>query len=248
MHVQLVLLEEMMKMEQLKFTPTERTIYEVMLKAVRAQEKPTVATIAQSAGVVPSSVIKVAKKLGYPGWSEMYYTLSSTYTDEISLSFDNFDFLSDRDTDAYIETLCEMLIRYHDDCILVSSVGDGEFAGEYLIHKLWMRGFIAMPYYKRLLEVEDAQSKTGVVFVINESGIVLLNSCVEAKEKDYNIVSITSNRNSPLASNSHVTIELKNHKSSLQEYAPNFFTARVIVFIELLFVTYDELMKERKRK
>lgn len=235
-------------MEQLKFTPIERTIYEAMLHAVKAQEKPTVARIAQRAGVVPSSVIKVAKKLGYPGWSEMYYTLSSTYTDEITLSFDDFDFLSDRDTDDYIKTLCEMLMRYHQDCIFVSSIGDGEFAGEYLIHKLWERGFIAMPYYRRLLEVEDAQSKTGVVFIINESGIVLLNSCVEAKAKEYNIVSITSNRKSPLASNSHVTIELKNHKSTLQDYAPNFFTARVIVFLELLFVTYDELMKQRNRK
>lgn len=231
-------------MNEVHFTQSEKSIYEEMLKCVRAQEKRLVAQIASNVKVAPSSVIKVCKKLGYPGWNEMFYTLSSTSTDAISLSFDNFDFLTDEDVNTYIKVLCEMLEKYHNHTILTVSIGDSECVGAYLLKKLWHRGFLAMPYHRGQLDCAD--NKPGIVFAINESGIVLLQPCLDAKEKDFAIVSITSNRQSPLACNSHMTIEIKNKKSEIVAYDPNFFAARVIIFIELLFAQYDENLEKHK--
>lgn len=224
-------------MEEIKLTEVEKRIYQVLLQSIKQKEKETVAQLAKIANVAPSSIIKLAKKLGYPGWSEMYYTLCSQAADSISLTFDNFDFLTDEDANIYIETLCKLMDDYKKARMLVVSIGDSESAGAYLLKKLWHRGFIAMPLHRGQLEYHEP----GVLFAINESGIVLLSQCVEAKQKNFTLVSITSNHKSPLASNSHITVEIKNHKSKLERYNPNFFAARVIIFIELLFAKYDEL-------
>lgn len=98
-----------------------------------------------------------------------------------------------------------------------------------------------MPYKSRIIDQTQC-TKPGMLIAINESGVVLLEQCLKARKLDYNIVSITSNQNSPLACNSHLTIELKNKKSTFYNYNPNFFTAHVIIFIEILFARYDELI------
>ena len=68
-------------MEQVKFTEVEQRVYNEVVKCVKQRTKGTVAQIAKEAQVAPSTIIKLAKKLGYPGWTEMYYSLCSQTTD-----------------------------------------------------------------------------------------------------------------------------------------------------------------------
>lgn len=232
-------------MKEIKFTPTEQRIYDEMRQAARHQEKTTVAVIAQRAGVVPSSVVKVSKKLGYTGWKDMYYSLSHRSTNSLSLSFTDFDFLADQEIFHYIGTLSDLLIRHRKDSILVDSIGDAEYAGSHFIVELWKRGIEVRPYNRELLDVQLKDREAGILFIINESGVVLLHSCLRGREKGYRVVSVTGNSKSPLASNSDISVELENKKSTLEAYLPNFFTARVLMFIELLFVSYDEKMKKK---
>ena len=232
-------------MKEIKFTSTEQRIYDEMRQAARHQEKTTVAVLAARAGVVPSSVVKVSKKLGYTGWKEMYYFLSHTSTNSLSLSFEDFDFLADREMLRYISTLSDLLIRHRKEGILVDSIGDASSAGDHFIMKLWKRGIDARPYSRELMDVQLQTSEPGILFIINESGVVLLHSCLRGREKGYRVVSVTGNSKSPLASNSDISVELENKKSTLEAYSPNFFTARVLMFIELLFVSYDEKMKKK---
>lgn len=230
-------------MAQNKFTAIEQKIYDIMMNSVALKQKETVSSIAEKAGAAPSSVIKLTKKLGYPGWNEMFYTLSKSHTDVISLSFNNFDFLTNDAMNQYIQTLCELLKQSREGRVYVCAIGNADFAAEYLVEKLWGRGFTVVPAKLELLSMNDQKGLPGMAIVINESGIVLLDYCLEARKNNHRVVTITGNSQSPLASHSDVTIELKNHKSSLMEYSPNFFTARVVIFIELLFVIYDEMIQ-----
>lgn len=229
-------------MKEMNFTNLEEKIYGEIIESVKEKKKPTVAQIAEKVNVVPSHIIKVAKKLGYSGLNEMWYNLSSTYTDSISLSLDDFHLMEEKQLDVHVQILCDMLVNYQNERIIVNSIGDSDYVGTYLLDKLWHRGFNAMPYKSQLLKSES-YLKPGMLIAINESGVVLLEQCLQARKHDYNIVSITSNRNSPLACNSHLTIELKNRKSTFREYDPNFFTAYVLMFIEILFARYDEEVK-----
>ena len=234
-------------MSEMNFTTIENRIYEEILESVKHNEKETVAQIAKKVDVAPSHVIKVAKKLGYSGLNDMWYSLTSIYTDSVSVSLDNFNIMQDHQLDVHIEILCEMLINYRESKIIVNSIGDSDYVGTYLLDKLWDRGFNAMPYKSKIID-QTQYAKPGMLIAINESGVVLLEQCLKARKLDYNIVSITSNQNSPLACNSHLTIELKNKKSTFYDYNPNFFTAYVIIFIEILFARYDELVQKHRAK
>lgn len=226
-------------MEEMNFTETESKIYEEIIKDIKQHKKETVAQIAAKANVAPSYVVKLAKKLGYSGLNEMWYSLSGIYTDSISFSLDDFNLMEENMLDVHIQILCEMLINYKNERIIINSIGDSDYVGTYLLDKLWYRGFNAMPYKSQLLD-QERNLKPGMLIAINESGVVLLEQCLKARKHNYNIVSITSNRNSPLAHNSHLTIEFRNKKSTFHRYAPNFFSAYVIMFIEILFARYDE--------
>ena len=226
-------------MDEMNFTETENRIYEEILKNVKQHKKKTVVQIAEKVDVAPSYVIKVAKKLGYSGLNEMWYSLSGIYTDSVSVSLDDFDLMEKNLLDVHVQILCDMLINYRNERIIVNSIGDSDYVGTYLLDKLWHRGFNAMPYKSQLLD-QARCLKPGMLIAINESGVVLLEQCLKARKHNYNFVSITSNRNSPLACNSHLTIELRNKKSNFYNYNPNFFTAYVLIFIEILFARYDE--------
>lgn len=230
-------------MNEMKFTAIEQSIYEEILHSVNLRQKKTVAQIAKQVSVAPSHVIKVAQKLGYSGLNEMWYSLTSIYTDAVSVSLDDFKLMEDQQLSVHIQILCEMLMNYKDQRIVVHSIGDSDYVGFYLLDKLWHRGFHAMPYHKSQM-MDQKDEKPGMLIAINESGVVLLEQCLKARKHEYNIVSITSNHKSPLACNSHLTIELKNKKSNFYCYRPNFFAAYVIMFIEIVFVRFDEMMKE----
>lgn len=229
-------------MKNMNFTETESNVYEEILKNVKLKKKESVIEIAKKAGVAPSFVVKVAKKLGYSGLNEMFYTLS-TYTEAISFSFKNFDMLGDELLDTHVQMLCDMLWNYKNHQIIVNSIGDSDYIGSCLLNKLWHRGFSAMPYHHEMA-LKDSPLKPGMLIAINESGVVLLQQCIEAKKHDFNIVSITSNRKSPLACNSHLTIEFNNKKSTFKNYNPNFFAAYVNIFIEIWFSRYDDMVKK----
>ena len=232
------------RMKEMNFTETEARIYEQIVRYVKLNQKQTVAQIALEAKAAPSHVIAVAKKLGYSGLNDMWYSLTSIYTDSVSVSLDDFDMMKNSQLDVHIQILCDMLVNYKDHKIIVNSIGDSDYVGAYLLDKLWNRGFHAFPYHKSQMMKSENEQKHGMLIAINESGVVLLEQCLLARKFDYNIVSITSNRNSPLACNSHLTLELKNKKSAFHNYNPNFFTAYVIMLIEMLFANYDELIQE----
>lgn len=234
-------------MSEMNFTEIEQKIYKEITKSIQQHQKKTVAQIASAAHAAPSHVIKVAKKLGYSGLNDMWYRLTSIDTDSFTVSLDDFHLMENQQLDVHVQILCDMLINYKDTTIIINTIGDSDYVGTYLLEKLWQRGFHAMPYHKDLMELEADSGKPGMLIAINESGVVLLEQCLQARRQEYNIVSITSNRHSPLASNSHLTIELRNKKSQVYCYSPNFFTAYVIMLIELLFARYDELKKENKR-
>lgn len=228
-------------MKQIKLTSSEKRIYEIMTDAISQKNKITVSELAKRSGVASSSVVKLAHKLGYPGWNEMFYTCCNNHADIISLSFQDFDFLNDEEMNGYIKIICELLKQNKEAKIAVCAIGDCEISSNYFQEKLWSRGFTVIPFEYIYQYNEDNSSLSGIVFLINESGIVLLEGCMIAKNKNFTVVSITSNCISPLATHSHLTIELKNQKSSIKEYSPNFFTARVLMFIELIFAIYDEI-------
>lgn len=234
-------------MREIRFTPTEEAIYNCILQTIKSEQKVSVASIAKKVGVVPSSVMKLTKKLGYSGYNEMFYTLSEQNNDALSLRLDEFDYLTETNTENYINSLCEILYYYKSSNILIYSLGFCEYAAKYFRQCLWQRDFKAISPTDYLM-YDISEHPTGIMFMFNESGVIPIQVCKEAKAADYNIISITGNNHSPLAMESHMSIEIKSKKSEVSLYEPNLFTAKVLIFIELLFSRYDEVFMSPKKQ
>ncbi len=228
---------------EIKLTKTEERVLEVIRDNVSQKRKESVAIIAKKAQVAPSLVIKVAKKLGYSGINEMYYQMTSSYMDTISFDLEEDSFYQEGEVNVYLRPLCELLMNYKRKRIIVNSMGDAEFAENYLLRKLWERGFLAVPYHKDIL-LNESQVEPGMMIAINERGVVLLETSLRAKDENYNLISITGNAHSPLAMCSHLSIQVRGEKSFIEDYSSNFFVAHIITFIEILFSQYDELEKK----
>lgn len=227
-------------MRETRLTKSEQAIYDELMDAIKQKEKRKVSQIAEKVKVADSSVIKLTKRLGYSGWNEMYYALTCANNDTMPLSFDHFNFIETIGINEKLDSICEMLLKYKDCGIVLQTVGDVEALEEYLLENFWKRGFTCFSYSQEVIKSLHAKKKEGVTFFICESGIVFLDLSVYAKEHEFHVISITSNEKSPLSSNSDISINLKNNKSKLSNYEPNYFTARVLIFLELMFVKLDE--------
>ena len=227
-------------MKEIELNEIEKKIYDEMIESIRTKSKRKISEIAKKLDVPNSSVVKVTQKLGYSGWKEMYYSLSHANNDKIPMAFDNFNFIN-QNVSEELELLCQMIIKYKKECIVIQTIGDVGYLDYYLLTNFWNRGFQCYMFSPELIQSLSEQNKAGIALFINESGIIFLENCVYMKNHDFNVISITSNQESPLSANSHISIEIKNHKSNLSAYEPNFFTARVMLFLELLFVKIDEM-------
>lgn len=220
-------------MKNKNLTATDYRIYDSITKLTQQHPKLNVAQIAKDAEVAPSSVIKFAKKLGYSGWSEMQLNLNTVKSDEINLNFDDFNFIENSAMNQYFDRIWALIDS--KDNILVTAIGDCEYVGNHLVSKLWEHNYKAAIQSNKIMKSIQEHKESGVVILLNESGTVLLQNCLHANSLGLDVISITSNGQSPLAIRSDISLELANNKSSLDTYAPNFFTARLLLFIELLF-------------
>lgn len=227
-------------MKEPKLTANDERILDEVRRIVTDNEKLTCAQIAQRLQIAPSSIIKVAQKMGFSGWNDMFYSLSQQYSEETPLSIDNMDFFGDGRLFEKIHQLLELLLGYKDRPIMVGSVGDSEFLADYLLDMLWQRHFRPLRLSTPLRhEAQEGKIPRGLCLFINESGIALYDAGDKLEEAGWKLIAITSSSDTPLAGIASHTVEIRNRKSPVDSYLPNFFAARVLIFLELLFAEMD---------
>lgn len=228
-----------------KLTANDQRILDEVQRLVRQNEKLTCAQIAEQLQIAPSSIIKLAKKLGYSGWNDLYYSLGQMYNDAVPLSIDNMDFFGEGMLFEKIHRIIDLLLEYKDREIMISCVGDSEFLRGYLLDRLWQMDFRACRFSNQLLDhINETQMTPGLCVFVNESGIALYDVGATLEEMGWKVIAITSSSETPLAGIASYTVEIRNRKSPVETYLPNFFAARVMIFLELLFAE----MNERKNK
>ena len=231
-------------MKEPKLTATDDRILDEVRLVVTNNEKLTCAQLAQRLNIAPSTVIKVARKMGFSGWNDMFYSLSQQYSEELPLSIDNMVFFGDGRLFEKIRQLTEILLAHKDKNIMVASVGDSEFIADYLLDMLWERGFRPFRLSTPLRhEAEEGRVEPGICLYVNESGIALYEAAQKMADTGWKIAAITSSNDTPLAGISSVSVEIRNRKSAVDSYLPNFFAARVLIFLELLFAEMDTIIK-----
>lgn len=227
-------------MKEQKLTANDERILEEIQQIVRRNEKLTCAQIARRLQIAPSSIIKLAQKLGYTGWNDMFYSLSQMYNDNTPLSIDNMDFIGEGRVFEKIHQLLSLLEENGGRPVIVSCVGDSEFLTDYLMDMLGQRNFRVLRFSSEVLRrIQENRLEPGLCFFVNESGIALYGAGEKLEELGCRVIAVTSSSETPLASKASYAVEIRNRKSPVENYMPNFFAARVMIFLELLFSEMD---------
>lgn len=223
-------------------TAKQQTIYEAARNAVETDPKATISSVAQKAGCAPSSVNTLAHRLGYLGWPDMRRHLAST-TQEPASHPDHGNA-----TYGELEAVRDLLLLNKDKAIFVHAIGDGDVASLYLARTLVVHGFCCLTYERQALLAQARLGRAGILFLFNESGIVLGDDARLAHELGYRVVGLTGMDHSPVARLSDIMVPLKSNKSRIPNYSPDFYCARAIVFIEMLQARlpylYDESVED----
>lgn len=207
--------------------------------------------IAKDNYVSTSSIIKLCKKLGFEGYSELYYHLSlnehrppETKEDAFSLSamLENY-------SDDVVDSFCKLLYAHKSRKIFAIGCGFSEFVAEYMVHRLAVSGFLPFKqvhFYDLMLFSTRDQSQMSSnltpssLIVVSQSGETesILEEVRQAKELGYSIIAFTRRAESTLASLSDVSFVVDSSKQMLIRNVPNLFFAKVIMIFEELMGAY----------
>lgn len=219
-----------------RLTDLEETILNRIHHYINKKEKVGIDIIAKDCFVSKASIIKLSKKFGYSGYSEMYYTTIASTKNSLKLDFPN---LTNNDSlTRHINMLVELLREYREQKIYLDSLGFCDSAKEYFLQKLLIFGFdVASCYHFEAF----TNSKPGVYFFLSYSGsrAEIIEKVNVAIDNHFKVVAFTANKDSPLGKIAHTTVEVAGTKSDREYYVPNFFTANLIILLELTLSEYS---------
>jgi len=211
----------------------DQLVYRTARREMGAGRTPTARDMARLCGCSASSIVRTAQRLGYGGWDHMRDSLLNGQPSEGMVN---------EGAREQIDATCELLLDHANDVLIVCGIGNGECAAEYFTNRLVDRGFLCMGYRQGTIEAQERLGRSGVMFVFNQSGIVLYDQCVLAQEHGFRVVALTSKPTSPVARAADISVHVKGNKTRPGIYEPDFYCARCIVLAELLCARLDELM------
>ena len=208
---------------------------------INLNEKVSIDTLASECFVSKAAVVKLAKKLGYSGYSEMRYSMMEHQSKIFSVDCSSIMAPSENSAlQQYVEKLCELLYENRKRKIYLDSLGICDSARDYYYSRLLMFGFdVVMSYHFATFHI----SEPGLFFFLSFSGsrAEKLEAMRIANDCGFTTVALTATGNSPMAREAVYAIEIEGVRTPLASYQPNLFVPNVIVLLELALSKYSEL-------
>lgn len=222
-------------------TELEKVILNKIQNYINKNEKVGIDIIAKECFVSKASIVKLSKKLGYSGYSEMYYTILAAANNSLKLDFssNSDDICMNGPLKDDINILVDALKEFRDKKIYLDSLGVCDSAKEYYLQKLLIFGFdAASSYHYEAFK----NNKSGLYLFFSYSGYraEIIEKVNEAIRNNFKVIAFTANKDSPLGKIAHVTLEIAGIKSDREHYLPNLFTANLIILIELALSEYSK--------
>lgn len=132
-----------------ELSTTDQTIMSAINYHISQSEYVSISELADECDVAKSTIVKLAKKLGYTGYADMRETLCAGKEDEVSDSFLPLNTTQDEDTlDAATRLATLFWDRRHAKHVLASNICSVDaILSAYLARKLAMFGIYAISTY-----------------------------------------------------------------------------------------------------
>lgn len=205
--------------------------------------------IANENYVSSTFIIKMCKRLGFDGYSELYYYLSQRVQSNNRGDGSNvLEKLVDNYDDTLVEQFCRLLYHFRDRKIFADGKGFSDLVADYIVQRMAVCGFMVfnrLHFYDYMVfhqEHEGLQTniEPSVLIAISQSGETtpLISDVQTARQNGYKIVSFTKRPDSTLDKLSDLTFIVDEEKQSLIGGLPNPFFGHVILVFEELMAQY----------
>lgn len=216
------------------------------------EERMGIAKIAAENYVSTAFIIKMCKKLGYNGYTDLVYKLSQQRESAPASNAYELKTLIDDYNEADVKQFIAYLRQFYDRKMFAIGAGFADIVAEYIAQRLAVSGFMVfnrVHFYDYMLfrnntaPLLQTNVNPAVIIAISQSGEtdVVLNDVVRARQSDFRVVSFTRMRNSTLAGMSDITFVVNGTREALISTVPNSFFGKVILaFDEMLGAFFRE--------
>lgn len=229
-----------------------RVVTSIVNHIENGEERMGIAKIAAENYVSTAFIIKMCKKLGYNGYTDLMYKLSQQRESSPSLNDYELKTLIDDYNEDHVKKFIAYLRQFHDRKMFAVGAGFADIVAEYIAQRLAVCGFMVfnrVHFYDYMLfrnnnaQVMQTNVEPAVIIAISQSGEtdIVLNDVRRARQNDFRVVSFTKMRNSTLAGMSDLTFIIDGTREALISTQPNSFFGKVILaFDEMLGIYFRE--------
>lgn len=225
-----------------------RVITSISEHIEKGEKRVGIQQIASENYVSTTFIMKMCKRLGFDGYSELYYHLSRQFTETAGKPADSaLKDLIDNYSPELVARFCQILHASRRQKMFTTGEGFSNIVVSYLVQRLSICGFMVfnhVHFYDFMLfqheHGTEAASEPAVMFAVSQSGETgpVLNDVRHARQLGYKIVSFTKRDSSTLAQLSDVTFIIDGSKQTLVGSLPNPFFGHVILAFEELMGYY----------
>ena len=216
----------------------------------RGEKRVGIQQIAAENYLSTASIVKMCKRLGFDGYSELYYHLSRQLAASEKPTEETLQRLIDNYSADLISRFCALLHERRRGKIFTTGEGFSSIVGEYIAQRLSICGFMVynnVHFYDHMLfcsahDLTDEEAAPSVMFAVSQSGETepVLNDVRHARQHGQKIISFTRRSDSTLAQLSDLVFVLDGTKQTLAGSLPNPFFGHVILVFEDLMARYFE--------
>lgn len=214
---------------------TEHRVLSCILDAIdHGDSKINIRTVAQQSYVSTTTVIKLSKKLGYQGYSDMIYSLRR-HADEERTTLAGIDLPSILETVDLpcIEAFADEILRCRNRCIFIVGLGFSTIASSYFMRRLATLGILA--YDGSPIDMMRGADQPSLTIFLSRSGETrdLIDIATHARALHHRLYTITAHGDSTLARMSDHFLVVRTG-GSVAYNVPDFFIGRSIILFEYI--------------
>ena len=226
----------------------------------RGEKRVGIQQIANENYISTTFIMKMCKRLGFDGYSELYYHLcrqlnvrsGSENNSTLQSQIDNY-------SQEQLQRFCALLYQSRRQKMFTTGEGFSDIVCDYMVQRLSICGFLVfnnVHFYDYMLfqkeqKLDQSAPEASVMFAVSQSGETepVINDVRYAKQQGYKIISFTKRDDSALAGLSDIVFVVDGSKQTLVGGLPNRFFGHVILaFEELIGCYFSSFLPGKEKK
>lgn len=216
-----------MLIDKYQLNDSEAEVLRFMKKNRQSLKTIGIRDVAKASYVSTATIINMAKKIGYSGYSELVFALGNSQSDITMPST-----FSNEEKAAFIDLLSE----YRDKRIMILGSGFSQNLANYFSESLNLYGFRATANSHLEFLRQQVQQDILLVIISNSGDTVRLAELAKmANDHHIDVIAFVGQKNSKIGSLATLTISTETYTPQrISDYQPNLFFGTTLNQFELL--------------